>query len=393
MDNDFFGFIYSAEVYYIALILALFVVPQVLARYMIPPALTAFGFGTLLGYFSGSSLIDPTVNLLSTIGISSLFLFAGLEIEFSELKQNRRFLLQHVFLRALLLFVATFFISKFTTLGIVSSGILALALFTPSTGFILDNLKNSHLDENGRKWVRLQAIASEIIALILMFVLMRSRSTFELIYSSLGLATLILLVPLIFKGFAKFIIPHAPGSDFAFLVMFAVLAGLITKNLGAYYLVGAFVVGVGAKRFEKVLPSIASESIVSSLRNFSAFFMPFYFFHAGMGFSSDLISMKSLFLGSALVLVVGFIRTFLVCLHRKISLSESLKKSFPISVTLLPTLVFGLVLAGFLEKDPLFPKWIIGGLVTYTLIITSLPPVLMLIADKRANKPLSSVAQ
>ncbi len=163
MSTEFLSLLQSPEIYYTALILALFVVPQVLAKFLIPPALTAFAFGAFLGYFSESSLVDPTISLLSTIGISSLFLFAGLEIEFNELKQNRRFLLQHILFRTLLLFVVTIVISNFADLGLVGSGIFALALFTPSTGFILENLKNSSLDDDGKKWVRLQAIASEII--------------------------------------------------------------------------------------------------------------------------------------------------------------------------------------------------------------------------------------
>jgi Kef-type K+ transport system membrane component KefB len=161
-----------------------------------------------------------------------------------------------------------------------------------------------------------------------------------------------------------------------------------------YYLVGAFVVGVGAKRFEAILPSIASESMVSSLKNFASFFMPFYFFNAGIGFSSDLLSIKSLLLGAALALTIGFIRIFLICLHRKISLKESLDKSFPISVTLLPNLVFGLVLAGSLERDPSFPTWVVGGLVVYTVIITSIPPLLMFWANKKLkNDSDASVSQ
>ncbi len=382
MIPEVLHFLQIPEVYYTALILALFIVPQLFARFLIPQALTAFAFGILLAYFSESDLVDPTISLLSTIGISSLFLFAGLEIEFAELKENRAFLLQHIGIRTILLLVATLAISTFANLGVVGAGILSLALFTPSTGFILDNLKNSPLNDDGKKWVRLQAIASEIVALVLMFLLMRSGSTSELTYSSLGLITLIILVPLIFKAFAKFIIPYAPGTDFAFLVMFAVLAALITKKLGAYYLVGAFVVGVGARRFESILPSIASESIVASLRNFSSFFMPFYIFRAGIGFSSDLISLYSLYLGLTLIFVVGFLRIFLVCFHRKISLSESLTKSFPISVTLLPNLVFGLVLAGFLEKDESFPNWIVGGLVIYTVAVTSIPPLLLLLTNR-----------
>ena len=42
---------------------------------------------------------DDTVQLLATLGISTLFLFAGLEVRFDELKQGRRVLVEHVAVR------------------------------------------------------------------------------------------------------------------------------------------------------------------------------------------------------------------------------------------------------------------------------------------------------
>ncbi len=258
----------------------------------------------------------------------------------------------------------------------VAAGLFSLALFTPSTGFILDSLKSSSLKQPTQLWIRLQAISAEIVALALMFFLMRSGSPLEFATSSTILLLLIFVIPLVFRGFAKFITPHAQNSEFAFLVMFAIIAGLITKKLGAYYLVGAFIVGIGARRFESILPSIASENVVTSLRNFSTFFMPFYFFNAGIGLSSELISLDSLLLGIALTLVIGGIRMLIICRHRQVSLNESFSESFPISVTLLPNLVFGLVLASFMETDLTAPKWIIGGLVSYTILITAIPPFL-----------------
>lgn len=377
--HDLAAFINTPEIFYPSIIFALFVVPQIFVRFMIPPALTVFALGSMLGSVAAIGPHDPTINIFSTIGISSLFLFAGLEIDFNELKTHRRFLIEHMLIRFLLLFGASLLMAHFLNLGFVSASLLSLALFTPSTGFILDNLKHSPFPTQTKLWIRLQAIAGEIVALVLMFVLMRSKSAYELSTSSLALVAFLLFVPIVFKMFAKFVIPKAPGSEFAFLIMFAVLAGLITKKLGAYYLVGAFVVGVGARSFGTLMPSIASENIVNSLRNFSSFFMPFYFLHAGIDFSVELISFTSVMVGSALALVVGLIRVFTVCLHRKISLGESLTQSMPISVSLLPNLVFGLVLASFLDLDKTFPSWLLGGLVVYTVFITAVPPLVLLL--------------
>ena len=52
-----------------------------------------------LGTFSH----DETVALLATLGISSLFLFAGLEIDLHDLKQGKWPLLGHLAVRAFML--------------------------------------------------------------------------------------------------------------------------------------------------------------------------------------------------------------------------------------------------------------------------------------------------
>lgn len=372
----------SPELLYALLIFALFIIPQFLSRFMVPPALTAFFFGIFFANIYMSSGHDPTMHLLASVGISSLFLFAGLEVDVDELQEHGSFILQHIFLKLLVIVLFSYLMSEYFNLSYVSSGIFALAVLTPSAGFILDHLKHASFDESNRLWIRLKVIASEIVALGIMFVLMRSESVVELSFSFLSLLLLIFIIPLLFKLFAKIVLPYAPGSEFAFLVMFAIIAGLITKRLGAYYLVGAFVVGVGARRFEKILPSIASENIITSLKNFSAFFMPFYFFNEGMHFSARLISWKAIAWGAALAFVVGLLRISIVCVHRKLVLKESFKDAFPISVMLLPNLVFGLVLASYLEKKSLVPPWAIGALVVYTIVITAIPPILYLIAER-----------
>ncbi len=79
---------------FIGLLFALFLVPKMLQRFRIPGAVTALlmGFGaSLLGFFSD----DVTLRLFSTLGIVSLFLFAGLEIDGAELRRNVKPLVLH----------------------------------------------------------------------------------------------------------------------------------------------------------------------------------------------------------------------------------------------------------------------------------------------------------
>ena len=52
--------------------------------------------------------------------------------------------------------------------------------------------------------------------------------------------------------------------------------------VGVYYLVGAFVVGITAQRFRERLPAIASDQMLHAVEVFASFFVPFYFFSAGL---------------------------------------------------------------------------------------------------------------
>ena len=68
----------TSEVAYLLLIFGLMVVPRVFQRLRIPAPLTSFGFGMVAAVFLSAFSHDATLALLATLGISSLFLFAGL---------------------------------------------------------------------------------------------------------------------------------------------------------------------------------------------------------------------------------------------------------------------------------------------------------------------------
>ncbi|MBK7092132.1 MAG: hypothetical protein IPH59_10520 [bacterium] len=64
--------------------------------------------------------------------------------------------------------------------------------------------------------------------------------------------------------------------------MLAVVCAFVTRELGVYYLVGAFVAGVAAQRFREELPAMASEQMLHAVELFASVFVPFYFFNAGL---------------------------------------------------------------------------------------------------------------
>jgi len=361
------------ELTFVALLFALFVVPRVLQRVRLPAAITSLALGALAGIGFGLFQADATLKLLSTFGIVSLFLFAGLDVDFAELRGHGTILLQHIAIKLLTLIVLIAASTSAVGLDLRSSMLLALALLTPSTGFILDSLGQLNIDQQSRFWVKSKAIASELVCLVILFATLRSTSTASLTIASLSLAGLIVVLPVVFRLFAAFVVPHAPKSEFAFLMMTAVACGAITHELGVYYLVGAFVVGIAAQRLRSHLPSMASERMLHAVESFSSLFVPFYFFAAGTRLRSDNFTWNALLATAAFVAVAVPIRILTVWLHRRRALGESFRESLRVGAPLLPTLVFTLVIAELLRDQFAAPAWVFGGLIGYAVVSSLLP--------------------
>ncbi|MEP6590637.1 MAG: cation:proton antiporter [Gemmatimonadota bacterium] len=363
----------GTELGYVALLFALFVVPRVLQRYRLPSAITSFALGAVAGIGFGLYQHDSSIHLLAAFGIVSLFLFAGLEVDTSQLKSSSSYLSLHLLLRCLLLVVGTVILQGAYGLGWRPSVLIALALFTPSTGFILDALAQFGLNREEQFWVKSKAIATELLALTLLFIAMQSTTVTRFVTSTILLVGIVVILPWIFRLFAVKIAPYAPKSEFAFLLMMALVAAYATRQLGVYYLVGAFLVGVAARRFRRSLPAMASERMLHAVEVFASFFAPFYFFGAGAELRREDITWLSFGVGCLFVVVAVPVRIAAVTLLRKWKLGESFGVSSRIALPMLPTLVFTLVLAGILRDnfgvgDPVF-----GGLIFYAIITTLMP--------------------
>jgi Kef-type K+ transport system membrane component KefB len=362
----------SNEIAYIGLLFALFVVPKALQRLRIPAAITSFALGigaAQLGLFAG----DPTLGLLATLGITGLFLFAGLDVEVQDLRRGAGFVAQHVAIQATLVALTAFAFVALVELPWRPAALLALALLTPSTGFILDSLGSFGLDERQAFWTRTKAIATELVALTVLFVVLQSTSPARLAGATVALVLLVAVIPILMRAFASAIAPYAPRSEFAFLVMLAVLAAFATRELGVYYLVGAFLVGIAARQFRHQLPALSSDRLIHAVEVFASFFAPFYFFSAGSHLRAELIGVLSLVTGAAFLVLFVPLRVAVVAIHRRLALGEPLRVGRRVAPSLLPTLVFSLVLAEILMARFEAPPWLVGGLVVYTVVNTMIP--------------------
>ena len=367
----------SRDLIYLLLIFGLLVVPRILQRLKLPAPITslALGIGAMLLW--GDDTHDPVVTLLSALDISSLFLFAGLEVDFQTLRKGAARLAIHLSARVAALAVVGWLAWRYLDLGWQAASLVALALLTPSTGFILDTLERMGLDEGERFWVTSKAIAGELMALAMLFVALQAGDAVQFGMSSAAMAALLVGLPLLFLALGRWVMPHAPGSEFSLLVMVGMVAAYATYRLGVYYLVGAFIAGLTARLLQQRMPRLASLENIHALRLFATFFVPFYFFHAGTLISRDALSWDALLVGLGITVVVLPLRVGMTWLQRRYVFGDSAASALRVSVSLAPTLVFTLVIAEILHTRFGLPGPLFGGLVLYTVLNTLLPSLVL----------------
>jgi Kef-type K+ transport system membrane component KefB len=377
----------SPEIEYILLVFGLFIVPRALQRFRLPGAITCVAIGATLGMGFHHFSEDSTVKVLATLGIVAMFLFAGLEVDFAEIRQGKRVLMQHVAVQLLLLGAGGAAIHFAFGLKPRAAVLFALALFTPSTGFILDSVDGFGLTSEERFWVKAKAIASELVALGVLFLTVQSTSASTLLVSALVLVAMVALLPPLLRAFVRVIVPYAPKTEFTFLIILALLCAFVTRELGVYYLVGAFVVGLTAVRLRKDLPELSSENLLVGVELFASFFIPFYFFKAGLHLRGEQFTWKALALGLALLVVVIPIRIARVSLHRYLALGEPWRIGARIGTAVVPTLVFTIVTAEILEERFQLSPELFGALIVFCLINTVIPGFVLRTPTPEYDRP------
>lgn len=361
------------EYKYVLLIVGLFIVAKYLQRFRLPGAVTCLGIGLGFGLGLGWFAHDPVIEIFAVLGISVLFLFAGMEIDVPEMRREARVLGGHVIMQSCAVVGVAALAGRILDLPVRPALIVALALMTPSTGFILDSLSRLPVDGRDRAWIKSRAIGTEIVALVILLFALQSESVSGLGISLGAIVLMIAVLPLVFRSFARLVLPHAPGTEFAFLVVLALVAALATKKLGVYYLVGAFVVGVTEQRLRTKLPMLANEGTMQAVHLFASFFIPFYFLKAGLGLGAENFSREALLTGGAFVAAMVPLRLALVAGYRTVVARRPFREGLRLGTTLLPTLVFTIVLAGILEERFAAKPALVGGLILYTLVNTLLP--------------------
>lgn len=367
----------SSQVLYLAIVFILLVFPRALQKYRIPAPLTCFALGMVTVFAVADYSNDTTLSFLAALGISSLFLFAGLEVNMQELRKGFWPLLNHLFVRCLAISGFTWVSIYYFDLSIQVSGLVALALLTPSTGFILESISGLDLTESEAFWVKSKSIAGELLALLLLFMFLKSGSYHDLGSSAAVLIAIAFGLPLLFIFLGRIVIPFAPGSEFSLLIMVGLIAAYLTKQIGVYYLVGAFFTGLAARQLQERMPTLASDENLHAVQLFASFFVPFYFFYSGMKVPSGALQLESLWIGLAMTAVLLPFRIGTVAMQRIYVNKDTVKSSFDVAIALTPTLIFTLVIATILLEKFGISDTLFGGLLVYAAITTILPSFIL----------------
>jgi Kef-type K+ transport system membrane component KefB len=362
---------------YLVAIFGLLVVPRALQRFRLPAQLTCFGLGIVVTIFLRSLVDEGLTSVLATMGIASLFLFAGLDVDLGEIRRQVPRLSIHLAISGIFLAGFAWLAMRYVQMTWQPAVLLALGLLTPSTGFILDTLRHSGLEPAEQNEVSINAIAGEIVAVLMLFVVSQAGSVQTLAISSGVLLLLIVLTPLLFLALGRYVVPVAPGSEFSLLIMVGIICSVLTKNLGVHYLVGAFVAGLVAGLLRKRMATLASPENLHAVRLFASFFIPFYFFHEGMGVPSGALVLKSLEGGALLSVTVLPIRLAKNWLRSRFLSRRSGRGAMRVSIALAPTLIFTLVIAGMLRQMFHMDDTLYGSLLVYAGISTLLPSLIL----------------
>lgn len=162
----------------------LFFVPKVVnSTTKIPDALTELMIGIILGITVLSFFfIDDMITILSTIGIVTLFVFSGMDVDTNFIVKNKKFFTEHIILHILIFIAVGCVIQLYLHLSFQIAFLTSLALTTPSASFILSSIKA--VGKERKLWIGSRAIGREVTGLTLMVILL-SLSDIKMLILSL----------------------------------------------------------------------------------------------------------------------------------------------------------------------------------------------------------------
>jgi len=372
----------------------LFFLPKVVnSSTKIPDALTELMIGIILGITIPSFFfIDDMITILATIGIVTLFVFSGMDVDTTFIVKNKKFFIEHIILHILIFIAVGLAILLYLQLSLQISFLISLALTTPSASFILSSIKT---DKKERKqWIENKALAGEITGVTFMVILLNFSDITMLLLSLVTLVLLITLLPLALEFLYKKMFSKITGCEFSFIFVVTMISAFITEIVGIHFLVGAFIAGFVAKRFISDIVKDESyehcsehfgQQLIIGFGFFALIFAPFYFFSVGLKIKSSMFVNDTLILAVLLCIVIVLLRIGIMSIHRIVRIKEKISTAIEINAMCIPTLVFTFVITEILLKQFQISDNIYSVLMLYGVFTTIIGTIFVLVALRNKN--------
>jgi Kef-type K+ transport system membrane component KefB len=372
----------------------LFFLPKVINRSTkIPDSLTELMIGIILGIaISSYFFIDDMITILSTIGIVTLFVFSGMDVNTNFIVKNKKFFIEHIILHILIFIAVGCAIQLYLHLSFQIAFLISLALTTPSASFILSSIKT--VEKEHKQWIESKAIAGEVTGLTMMIILLSLSDIKMLLLSFLTLLLLITILPYVLKFLYKKVFSKLIGTEFSFIFVVAMISAFITEFVGIHFLIGAFTAGFVAKRFisdivnEKSYEHFSEhygQQLMIGFGFFALIFTPFYFFSVGLNIKRSMFAFDTLIVAVLLCIVIVLIRLGIMSLHRIIRIKEKISTAININAMCIPTLVFTFVITEILLKQFQINEAIYSVLMLYGVFTAIIGTAFFLFAMRNKN--------
>lgn len=377
---------------FFVILAVLFFLPKAVNRVSkIPDALTELMIGIMLGLALPSFFyVDDMITILGTIGIVSLFVFSGMEVDTNFIVTNKKFFTEHIMLHLLIFIVVGISIFFYLQTSPQIALLVSLALTTPSASFILSYIKN--LEKEWKQWIQSKVLAGEITALILMDILLSFSDITRLLFSLVILALLITLLPIIMQFLFRKLFSKLIGCEFSFIFVVTMISAFITEFAGIHFLVGAFIAGFVAKRFINDIvkdesyehcSEVFGQQIMIGFGYFVLIFAPFFFFSVGLKMKSSMFSFDTLLLAVVICIIIVIVRIGIMSVHRIVRMKEKNSTALSIYALCVPTLVFTFVITDILLKQFQISDMIYNVLMLYGVFTSVVGTAVLLLTIRK----------
>lgn len=350
--------------------------PRILEAFRVPMPITALVLGVLGASLYALEDIRVPTDIVGTVAVTMLFLFAGLEVDLAELRRDWKLHstmgAAHLAVIALLSMAAM----GLFLLPLKTAAILAIGLVTPSAGFILDSIGSLKFSTKEKSAVATGAIGLEVTSLLALVVVLGLDDPGRIAIVAACCVLAFTLVPMLWRLLERTFFAKVPRAEFVSIFMLAMLFSYGSKALGLYYIFGAFATGMILAKLNQDEMRPQTRDHMKAIELIVALFLPIYFFRAGAQIPLSSITLVSVLVGIGFLLT-WVLRAMPILLARTAIRREPWFGSAKIAMALAPTLVFGLVIAEMLAAQEGTPAWVVGAVIIHTLLVTILPSIVL----------------